>query len=50
MTCTVISAQAFEFHNPNYLSIALPRDECGAALLKQHALAFLTARAARRKR
>ena len=33
----VISAQAFEFRSCNYLSIALPCDECGAAPLEQHA-------------
>ncbi len=33
-----IFAEAFEFENRNYLSVALPCDECGAAPLKQHDL------------
>jgi hypothetical protein len=35
---TDIFAEAFEYENRNYLSVALPCGQCGAAPLKQHAL------------
>ena len=36
---TDIFVEAFDFENRNYLSVALPCDECGAPPLEQHALA-----------